>query len=191
VRAFERQGPDFPPVRAVERRTRPKGGKAMAFRPMLAAAAAVLLILAPASAGAQPEIDLGDDFDIDLEEPTSPPEPPWKLAKTRDGLIAQEAALETEIEAIDKLLRAANQRNWLWPRVKGATRAADYEIRNAERAARLLDAGVQSGEWSSAQASQLRARFEEENARAVSRLRVRQVNFQRRLKDVKLALGSR
>lgn len=161
----------------------------MTYRALLAAAAAAILVLEPGPAGAQ-EIDLGDDFDIDLEEPTSPPEPPWKLAKTRDGLIAQEAELETEIEAIEKLLRAASQRNWLWPKVKGATRAADYEIRNADRAARLLDAGVQAGEWSSAQASQLRARFEEENARAVSRLRVRQVNFQRRLKDVKLALGS-
>lgn len=162
----------------------------MAYRAMLAAAAAAILVLAPGPASAQAEIDLGDDFDIDLEEPTSPPEPPWKLARTRDGLIAQEAALETEIEAIEKLLRAANQRKWLWPKVKGAQRAADYEIRDAERAARLLDAGVQAGEWSSAQASQLRARFEDENAKAVSRLRVRQVNFQRRLKDVKLALGS-
>lgn len=169
----------------------------MTRRIAILSAATALLLLAPApvlAAGppAQPEIDLGDDFDIDLEAAPARPNPgPWKLATTREGLIAQEAELETELEAIAKVLRASRQRKWLWPRFKGAERAADYEIRDAERAARLLDAGVQGGEWTSAQASQLRARFEEENARAVTALRVREINFNRRLGQVQAALKAK
>lgn len=163
----------------------------------IAATATGLLLWTPA-AYAQPtgnttstasqEDELGD-FDFELEDQPAATAP-WKLATTRDGLIAQEAETEEEIDAIAILLRAQKQGKWLIKRDKSLSglQAAHWKIENPAEVTVPLAEGVSTNLWTQAQADAWLKEYQDMNGDGVRKMTDRNKLLAGRLQQVQAAL---